>query len=581
MIKIVNKIKKKIKKIIHSKTLRISGLIFLILVIFFSILDIVNTDKINWGMKIANVSVGGLSPQEAQEKLETTTQQFLKKDLSLIYKVIYWQASPEKVGVKIDVPATINSSFNKSNIWWQLASFLGYNLEPIWQIEDQDLENFFQKNLSSIHNPAKNAGFVYDKEKQDFVLVPSQKGTIIDKKKFKKDLKATVKIFQEKEIELYLVEDQPEVLENETQQAYNKAKEILARAPYKLIVNDPLKISLPGITLTKENLVSLIEFLPVKDDNNPKNKILGVDINERALKDYINGFSSSIEREPINAQLVVEENYATKFALSREGLKLDTEKNIPKIKEMILDKDLSADESGETKVELEITITAPKITIKNINNRGITALIGKGESNFSGSPNSRIRNIEIGAEKFNGYLIKPDEEFSFNNTLGEIGPEQGYEPELVIKKDKTIPEYGGGLCQVSTTAFRAAINSGLEITRRTPHAFPVKYYNPQGFDATIYPPWPDLRFINNTSNYILIQTKINDSNLIFEFYGTNDGRKIEIEGPQQYDIKEDGSMKAELTQKVYDKKGDLIIDKTFYSNYKSPNLYPIERNPLE
>jgi len=581
MIKTMKSFKKKFKKIIHLRALRISVLILLILVVFFSILNIVNAEKINWRMKIAGISVGGLYPQEAQEKLETATQQFLKKELSLNYKKSYWQASPEKLGVEIDVPATINLALGKNNIWWQFASLWGYNLKPIWQINEQRLENFFQENLASIHQPAQNASFIYNKEKQDFNLIPSQKGMVIDKKKFEKDLKQIVNNFQEKEIQLILIKDQPEVLENEIQQAYNKAKEILARAPYKLIVNDPLKISPPGITLTKKNLILLIEFQPVKDENNPKNKILGVNINEQSLKDYLTTLSSSINREPINAQLVIKGNYATKFALSQEGLKLDTEKNIPKIREEILNKNPSADEAGETKIELEIIILLPKIATKDINNLGITALIGKGVSSFAGSPKNRIHNIKIGAEKFNGFLIKTNEEFSFNNILGEIGPEQGYEPELVIKKDKTIPEYGGGLCQVSTTVFRVAVNTGLEITRRTAHAFPVVYYDPQGFDATIYPPWPDLRFINNTPSYVLIQAKINDYDLIFEFYGTNDGRKIEIDGPLQYDIKEDGSMKAKLFQKVYNKKNDLIIDKTFYSDYKSPDLYPIERNPLE
>jgi vancomycin resistance protein YoaR len=581
MIKTMKGFKKKFKKIIHLRALQISVLILLILVVFFSILNIVNAEKINWRMKIAGVSVGRLSPQEAQEKLETATQQFLKKELSLNYKESYWQTSPERLGVEIDVPATINLASSKNNIWWQFASLWGYNLKPIWQIDEQKLENFFQENLASIHQPAQNASFVYNKEKQDFNPIPSQKGMVIDKKKFRRDLKQIINNFQEKEIQLTLIKDQPEVLENETQQAYKKAKEILARAPYKLIVNDPLKISLPEFALIKESLILLIKFQPVKDENNPKNKILGVNINEQGLKNYLTTLSSSINREPINAQLVIKENYATRFALSQKGLKLDIEKNIPKIREEILNKDLSADKAGETKIELEIIILLPKIATKDINNLGITALIGKGVSSFSGSPNSRIHNIKIGAEKFNGYLIKLSEEFSFNNILGEIGPEQGYKPELVIKKDKTIPEYGGGLCQVSTTAFRAAINTGLEITRRYPHAFPVKYYDPQGFDATIYPPWPDLRFINNTPSYVLIQTKINDFDLIFEFYGTNDGRKIEIEGPHQYDIKKDGSMKAKLFQKVYDKKSNLIIDKTFYSNYKSPDLYPIERNPLE
>ena len=573
--------KKKFKKIIHSRALQISALILLILVVFFSILNIVNAEKINWRMKIAGISVGGLHPKQAQEKLETTTQQFLKKEFSLNYEKSYWQASPERLRIEIDVPATINLAFSKNNIWWQFASLWGYNLKPIWQIDEQGLENFFQENLASIHQPAQNASFIYNKEKQDFNLIPSQKGMVIDKKKFRKDLKQIVNNFQEKEIQLTLIEDQPEVLENETQQAYNKAKEILARAPYKLIINDPLKISPPGITLTKENLILLIEFQPIKDENNPKNKILGVNINEQSLKDYLTILSSSINREPINAQLVIERNYATKFALSREGLELDIEKNIPKIREEILNKNPSADEAGETKIELEIIILLPKIATKDINNLGITVLIGKGVSSFAGSPSNRIHNIKIGAEKFNGFLIKTNEEFSFNNILGEIGPEQGYKPELVIKKDKTVPEYGGGLCQVSTTAFRAAINTGLEITRRTAHAFPVVYYDPQGFDATIYPPWPDLRFVNNTPSYVLVQTKINDYDLIFEFYGTNDGRKTEIDGPLQYDIKEDGSMKAKLFQKVYDKKNNLIIDKTFYSDYKSPDLYPIEKNPLE
>ena len=105
--------------------------------------------------------------------------------------------------------------------------------------------------------------------------------------------------------------------------------------------------------------------------------------------------------------------------------------------------------------------------------------------------------------------------------------------------------------------------------------------NVQVSDATIYPPHPDLRFINNTLGHILVQTKIIDNNLIFELYGADDGRKVKVIGPTQYDIKPDGSMKAVLVQEVYDSKENLIQKDTFYSNYKSPSLYPIDRNPLE
>ena len=206
---------------------------------------------------------------------------------------------------------------------------------------------------------------------------------------------------------------------------------------------------------------------------------------------------------------------------------------------------------------------------------GINTLIGQGISNFAGSPKNRIHNIKTGLAKFNGLILNPQEEFSFNALLGGSGPEQGFLPELVIKKDKTVPEYGGGLCQVSTTLFRAAVNSGLEITERAPHAFPVEYYYPQGFDATVYEPSPDLKFINNTPGHLLIEGLIQGSQLIFNFYGTDDGRRVKIKGPYVLEKKEDGSMKTVLYQEVY-QQDELISQETFYSNYDSPDLFPVE-----
>ena len=180
----------------------------------------------------------------------------------------------------------------------------------------------------------------------------------------------------------------------------------------------------------------------------------------------------------------------------------------------------------------------------------------------------------MATNRFNGVLIKPGEEFSFVKILGEVDGEHGYLPELVIKHDKTEPEFGGGICQVSTTTFRAAINSGLEITARRNHAYPVSYYNPQGMDATVYVPRPDLRFINNTPGYILIETQIEGTKLIFNFYGTDDGRRVNIIGPKILSRESDGSMKTTFTQQVFDKNDKLIREDVFNSNYDSPNKYP-------
>jgi len=258
----------------------------------------------------------------------------------------------------------------------------------------------------------------------------------------------------------------------------------------------------------------------------------------------------------------------TAFELSENGLKLDVEKST----EILLDNMESKNHTN--KIILAYESTEPEISSENIDSLGINTLIGEGKSNFRGSTKSRIHNINVATNRFDGLLIKPGEEFSFVDILGEVDGEHGYKEELVIKKDKTEPEFGGGICQVSTTVFRAAIYSGLEITARRNHAYPVAYYNPQGMDATVYIPRPDLRFKNNTLGYILIQTKIEGTELTFQFYGTDDGRKVEIDGPKIIERNPDNSMKTVFSQKVIDKDNNVIINDVFKSSYDSPDKYP-------
>jgi len=571
--------KEKLDKLIRLRNVLIGVVVFLIVVVLLFAFSVVNANKMSWGTKIAGISVGGLTVENAQEKLNKASEQFLNQDLFLTYKNSHWQTAPKNLGIKIDTENTIKNVFDYSHqrknfllsAWWQLESIFGYNFKPLWQINDDDLEGFFQNNLSSIHQPAQNSLLIYDETKKDFVVTVSKNGVIIDKDKFKKDLAKIINDFNGKDIQLNLIKDYPEVVESETQNAYEKAKSLLAALPIKIITEDNKEIG----KINKEELLSLIDFKPISDPKKSNNKILGIELNIQKTRDYLVALAPAINHEPIDAVFTFKDNRVLAFALSEDGKILETENNIPILEQGILNPPANG------KIQLETTTIKPKITSESINNMGITTFLASGSSNFSGSPNNRMHNIKVGAAKFNGALIKPDEEFSFNNFLGDVGPEQGYEPELVIKRDKTVPEYGGGLCQVSTTLFRAAVLAGLKITERYPHAFPVKYYNPQGFDATIYPPSPDLKFINNTPGYVLIQAKINGQELSFEFYGTSDERKVVIEGPTQYDINADGSMKTKLIQKVYDKNGNLVIDKTFNSIYKSPSLYPVERNPLE
>jgi vancomycin resistance protein YoaR len=293
-------------------------------------------------------------------------------------------------------------------------------------------------------------------------------------------------------------------------------------------------------------------------------------ISPQKLNEYLSDLALLINTQPVNAKLLIINGKAEEFVSSEYGRKLDIETSQKIIIDAIFTK--------KTTVTLPVNIIEPNITLEKINKLGITTLIGQGKSDFKGSPSSRIHNIKIGLAKYNGIIIKPGEIFSFNDLLGEVNEKNGYQSELIIKNGKLVYEYGGGLCQISTTLFRAAIMAGLPILERKPHSFPVRYYNPQGFDATIYPGVVDLKFKNDTPGHLLIQSKIEGTKLIFEIYGTDDGRKTTIEGPYQYDQKANGSLKSYFKRKITFADNSLK-EETFYSYYKPP--VPLEKNPLE
>jgi len=293
-------------------------------------------------------------------------------------------------------------------------------------------------------------------------------------------------------------------------------------------------------------------------------------ISSDKLYDYLKTLALSINIEPVNANMQFEGDKAAVFRPAVEGVRLDIDGSAAAIIKSLRD--------NLTIVELPVEKISPTVTLEKINDLGIRTLLAQGESNFAGSSVARVYNIRLGASKLNGIIIKPGEKFSFNNTLGAIDERSGFEAELVIKNGALLPEFGGGLCQVSTTMFRAAIYAGLPIVERRPHSFPVKYYNPQGFDATVYPGIVDLKFINDTPAYLLIQTKISGTKLFFEIYGSDDGRQITLDGPHQYEQKPSGAMKAYFVRKIVLSDG-TEKEERFDSDYKPP--MPLAKNPLE
>jgi len=185
---------------------------------------------------------------------------------------------------------------------------------------------------------------------------------------------------------------------------------------------------------------------------------------------------------------------------------------------------------GKASFYVPAEVLEPERGVHWLYQRGIRELVGEGVTDFRGSSRNRVHNLRLAAKKLDGLIIPKGAVFSFNRALGPVSEEAGFREGYVILGDRTEKGVGGGVCQVSTTVFRAAFFAGLPILERKPHSYQLRYYRPTGLDATVYAPWVDLKFRNDTPGDLLLKTYVRGSKLIVRLFGTKD-REVRWEGP--------------------------------------------------
>jgi vancomycin resistance protein YoaR len=260
---------------------------------------------------------------------------------------------------------------------------------------------------------------------------------------------------------------------------------------------------------------------------------LVVDVDQQLIMQWVRQLASEIDRPPEDQRFHYNPSTGqlTVVAPGRNGYALDIATTTERIAQACF-----APNSGEGRsVELAVHVISPQVTYAELEALSPLTLLGEGQSNFVGSTPERLQNIKTASARFHGVAIPADATFSFMTHLGLVTTASGYSDSLIIYGNRTELGPGGGVCQVSTTAFRAAFWSGLPIVERWPHSYRVSWYEPPlGLDAAVFYPVPDLRFHNDTGAPLLILTEVNEarSELFFRFYGRATGRKVTMEGPK-------------------------------------------------
>ena len=354
------------------------------------------------------------------------------------------------------------------------------------------------------------------------VLTDTKVGKVIDREAAVAHLQTAIKRLDPSPIQLTFKDDVPH---------RDPASAAAAKKQAEQMLNGPLRIDY-GAEVFTITPVQIGQWIISESQGNA----LVPAIDEALVSKYVTTLAAQVNIAAQTPVLKIENGKVVQFQPPRSGKAVEEEKTI----ELLLNalEGRRSNPALSSRVSLPTKITKPVSDVIN-GPQGIVELIGKATTTFAGSPANRISNIKNGVRFLAGILIAPGEEFSTIKTLGTIDNTSGYLPELVIKENRTVPEFGGGLCQVSTTLFRAVLNSGLPITARKNHSYRVSYYEKDGdgqyigpgLDATIYDPDPDFKFKNDTGATVLIHAYVIRDTVTFELYGTSDGRTAKIQGP--------------------------------------------------
>lgn len=528
-------------------SLIITGAIFfmalVILVSFYFAFENNYKDRVYPGLSMGHVNMSGKTRNQAEYALQQKIDRlnvdgigFSYQDkIGRIYPIIPSSDSDYAIElIAFDTENSLDQLFrygHSSNLLkdlkdkW-LAYFHPRSLSLSFTINGEKLKTVLTEKFADLDKVPEDAKLTYtgdgQKEPLLFSVQPEKTGDSINFDKAINDLKANLIILKSDTITLEKGDSQPDILKKDCLNIDSKAQEYIRIAPLTLSLES--KKWTIGPKLIADWLVLRLNTDPSSDEDKV---IVRPDLAQ--IKVWLqDDLAQKINVPAEDPRFEMKNGKVQAFQTAKSGLALDTAKALLAIEDALA--------GGEKEIALETNEIKSDLNPDGVNNLGINELLGTGQSKFSGSPANRRHNIRVGADAVNGILIKPDEEFSLIKTLGNIDKAAGYLPELVIKDNKTTPEYGGGLCQIGTTVFRATVKSGLPVTMRYNHSYRVSYYEPAGTDATIYDPFPDYRFVNDTKNYILIQARIKGDYLYFDFWGTKDGRTATSTYPVIYGI---------------------------------------------
>ena len=502
---------------------------------------------------VAGVAIGGKTQDQAAALLADRAASYAKSSLTITYQGKQWNLHPADIGVSLQVSGGLTAAWQvgrQGNTFRQFLQRVAALVRPHAYVGTlspltAEGEAFLQKNtLQTIEVPVHETTLRLIPN--GVTIIGGQAGKKLDTHALEVSLTAALQ--NGGPVPLSLIAFQPTITTDQAEGAREAAESILA-TPWEV------QASGQNLELADSDIAS---WLGTAVNSSGDGLVLTVNI--QALHDKLQALATTVNTDPQNAHLTTDASGVVSVDdPGHDGQHVDLDKTAASLVQA-----WTASSPGSHTISATVAVTPADVSSATLASLGITQKIGTATTNFAGSPVNRIFNIKLGQSKLNGILLNDTDTFSTISHLAPVDTDHGYKEELVIKGDRTSLDAGGGLCQVSTTLFRAVLNAGLPIVSRTPHSYRVSYYEVgvgPGLDATVFDPAPDFKWKNDTKHAIYVQSSVSGNNLTFDLYGTSDGRTSTISAPVITNITPPGD--------------DILIpDPTMYKDEKKQVEHP-------
>jgi vancomycin resistance protein YoaR len=481
--------------------------------------------KVHAGVKVAGISLGGLTRDEAASALARLAEDAQDNPITLVSGDRQWKVMPSALNTRINVEEGVSDAMEvsrKSNLFADLFRRVGLYFRDIdlpleGTVDSAAMDALLAEIAGELDLPPINAGLVIDGK--NVKAMKGQKGLVVDQAALREQLKALLFSLHATELEIPMMVEEPAVMADDFDQALAQAK---------IMVSKPVALRESGKlwNLTTEQIAAYMDFT----------------VEDRAGVASLVPFLSAAKMGPFLDEVAAEVYLAPKDATFKgdgkkawvveavSGKKLDPEETAKALTAAAL-------KTSDRTARAAVVSIEPDLTTEEAQAMGITDVLGSFTTRWEGTP-QRQTNVRLATKYVNNVLLAPGEIFDFDKQVGPRTEKRGYQMAPgIVAPGRLEDVFGGGICQVSTTLFNAAFFAGLEIIERVNHSIFIEHY-PLGRDATVSAGGPNLRFRNDTQHYILVRGASDGITTKFVIYGTDEGRQVEFTTSEPYDVVE-------------------------------------------